>query len=116
MKYELFPAEELQPGQMRAARVGSVNVVVLRDLGGEYHALRDVCAHLGARLSHGVLEKMVQGDDVGERELSNRLVIRCPWHGFEFDAATGRCPADPTRVRVRAYTVNVENGTLVLDR
>jgi nitrite reductase/ring-hydroxylating ferredoxin subunit len=41
-------------------------------------------------------------------------ILRCPWHGFEFDLATGRSLADPTRLRVKTYSVVVENGQLVI--
>jgi len=37
-------------------------------------------------------------------------ILRCPWHGWEFDLATGRSVFDPERMRVKAYPVEV--GTL----
>ena len=30
-------------------------------------------------------------------------IIRCPWHGWEFDVRTGRSWFDPERTRVRSY-------------
>ena len=30
-------------------------------------------------------------------------IIRCPWHGWEFDIRTGKSWCDPTRMRVRQY-------------
>jgi 3-phenylpropionate/trans-cinnamate dioxygenase ferredoxin subunit len=38
-------------------------------------------------------------------------VIKCPWHGWEFDLRTGRSVFNPHRVRVRAYDVTVEPAT-----
>ena len=38
-------------------------------------------------------------------------IIRCPWHGWEFDIRTGQSWCDPTRVRVRHYAVSVQPGT-----
>ena len=34
-------------------------------------------------------------------------VLACPWHGWEFDLETGRCPDDP-RMRVATYPVRVD--------
>jgi 3-phenylpropionate/trans-cinnamate dioxygenase ferredoxin subunit len=35
-------------------------------------------------------------------------ILRCPWHGWEFDLATGRSVFDPNRTRVKSYPVEVE--------
>ena len=38
-------------------------------------------------------------------------IIRCPWHGWEFDLRTGQSWFDPRAVRVRRYDVSVEPGS-----
>ena len=38
----------------------------------------------------------------------DEAVVKCPWHGWEFDIATGQSVFNPHRVRVRAYEVTVE--------
>ena len=43
------------------------------------------------------------GDRVGE-------LLRCPWHGWEFDMRTGQSWFDPKRFKVRSYPVAVESG------
>jgi 3-phenylpropionate/trans-cinnamate dioxygenase ferredoxin subunit len=35
-------------------------------------------------------------------------ILRCPWHGWEFDVKTGQSWFDPVQTRVRAYPVTVE--------
>ena len=32
-------------------------------------------------------------------------ILRCPWHGWEFDLATGESRFDPRRHKTRAYRV-----------
>jgi 3-phenylpropionate/trans-cinnamate dioxygenase ferredoxin subunit len=60
---------------------------------------------------------MVIGDTVGEyQEARGLYVVRCPWHGYEFEVTSGRCPADPEHERVRVYSVLVEDGTIVVER
>jgi 3-phenylpropionate/trans-cinnamate dioxygenase ferredoxin subunit len=115
MRHELFPADELAPGTMRAAALGSVAIVVIRDGDGRLSALRDICPHHLARLSRGKLQQKVVGETVGAKDLSSDYIVRCPRHGYEFDVATGLCPAD-ARQRVRAYPVTTENGMIVVER
>jgi len=115
LKHELFPLSDLELGTMKTALVDGIEVLVARDLDGEVYALRNRCAHSAARLSGGRLLEKVVGDDVDVYELTDELVIRCPWHGYEYELPTGRCLADPRRVRVKAYPVTVEDGTLWLE-
>ena len=35
-------------------------------------------------------------------------IIKCPWHGWEFEIATGRSIFNPHKVRVKTYEVTVE--------
>ena len=34
-------------------------------------------------------------------------ILRCPWHGWEFDLTTGRSIFNPHRTRVKRYEVTV---------
>jgi nitrite reductase (NADH) small subunit len=101
---------------MRAVKIGSLSVVVVRTPDGELYALHDRCPHKGAQLSFGLLQQMVVGNDVGEYQRSNTYLVRCPWHRWEFEVGSGRCLADPEHARVRTYSVEVEDGTVVLER
>jgi nitrite reductase/ring-hydroxylating ferredoxin subunit len=40
-------------------------------------------------------------------------LVRCAWHGWEFEIASGRALADP-RIRARTYPVRVEDGRVVI--
>ena len=40
-------------------------------------------------------------------------IVRCAWHGWEFDIATGQALADP-RFHARTYRVVVEDGFVVV--
>jgi hypothetical protein len=40
-------------------------------------------------------------------------IIRCPWHMWEFEIATGRCLVDP-KARVKTYPVVIEEGQVVV--
>jgi nitrite reductase/ring-hydroxylating ferredoxin subunit len=116
MIHKLFPLAELEPGNVRPVTIGNIEVVIVRTPDGNVHALRDKCSHLNVRLSRGgtVEEPMI--DEGGVLRLGDNCVLRCPWHGFEFDLVSGRCLADPEHHRVRAYAVTVENGTIYVER
>jgi nitrite reductase (NADH) small subunit len=117
LKHRLFALDELEPGQMRSVRADGISIVVARTAAGRVHALRDICAHMGAKLSNGYLQSTVLGPEVGAYELADdQFVIRCPWHGYEYDVGTGRCLADPEHARVRAYEVTVEDGVIYFER
>jgi nitrite reductase (NADH) small subunit len=116
VKHELFPVDELQPGYVRGVIVDGLKIAVARDHDGQFYALYDRCAHAGAPLSRGRLLNKVLGDDVDEYELADELVLRCPWHGYEFELSSGRCLADPKRIRVRTYEVVVEDDLVWLER
>jgi hypothetical protein len=60
------------------------------------------------------LTGLIQGPDryVIERTREGE-VLRCPWHGWEFDLTNGHSIYNPHRVRARSYDVMVEpdNGS-----
>ena len=90
--------------------VGGIEVVIARDLDGSVYAFRNRCAHMGARLSGGRLLEKVVGDDVDQYKLTDELVLRCPWHGFEFELGSGRCLPPPGRVRRRPRRLTGGHG------
>jgi nitrite reductase/ring-hydroxylating ferredoxin subunit len=117
VRYELCAEDALQPGEMREADAGGLSVVLCRKPDGSYRALRNRCSHHGAPLHKGLFEKRVDGDTAGYKDLNEDvLVVRCPWHGYEFDVETGKCPAEPDKVRVKAYDVVVEDGKVFIER
>jgi 3-phenylpropionate/trans-cinnamate dioxygenase ferredoxin subunit len=99
---------EFPPGTRRIVEVAGRSIGVFH-LRGEFVALRNRCPHQGAPLCLGLLLGRVSAARPyalvyeGEQE-----IIKCPWHGWEFDLRTGRSVFNPHRVRVRAYDVTVE--------
>jgi nitrite reductase/ring-hydroxylating ferredoxin subunit len=103
----------LPPGTVQRVDVGTRAVVVVNE-SGRLFALRDTCPHRGARLSDGTVVGALSSDVPGEYAFDgSRRLIKCPWHGWEFDLATGQSWCDPTRTRVKPYPVTVESGTTI---
>jgi len=112
--------EEIPPGERKLivpfrgrAGIGVFNV------NGSYHALRNLCPHkLGplctGRVSGRVVAAAPPSSYAPELEVErDGEIIRCPWHLWEFEIATGRCLVDP-KVRVKTYPVAVEDGQVVV--
>jgi len=86
------------------------------NVGGEFFALRNVCPHQGGPLCQGVLSGFVVPGAPGEyRYLRRGEILRCPWHGWEFDIRTGQSYFDPARTRVRTYPVELVPGPYVAE-
>jgi 3-phenylpropionate/trans-cinnamate dioxygenase ferredoxin subunit len=107
---------EMPPGTRRQVMVGGRAIAVF-NVDGQFFALRDICPHQGACLSAGTLvvgslTASGPGDYTYERSGGS---VRCPWHGWEYDLATGQSFFDPTGNRVRQYPVWVEPGDSLAD-
>ncbi|MDQ2683581.1 MAG: Rieske (2Fe-2S) protein [Chloroflexota bacterium] len=107
-KYIVATVEEIPPGARKIVEVAGRSIGVF-NLGGEFFALRNRCPHQGGPLCVGAQGGLVVASAPGEYQYSRAgEMLRCPWHGWEFDIRTGQSWFDPTRVRVRAYDVTLE--------
>ena len=76
---------------------------------GTFYALRNSCPHQGGPLCLGSIKGMTLPSAPGEYLWArDGEILRCPWHGWEFDLTTGRAICEPDRTRVRTYEVTVE--------
>ena len=103
-------------GEVRLLDVGSHRVGLYR-VGDELHALGDRCPHRGAPLcSSGRAVRGITLQDGAPTQGAEATSVRCPWHKWDFDIATGRCLVHP-RLRVRRYrvTVNAEEVIVSLE-
>lgn len=103
-------ADNLADGVHRAELPGGRGIALVRR-GSRWWALRNACPHQGARLSEGAASGKVMPCMPGDTivMVDDEPVLICPWHGWEFDAATGRCVTDSGQ-RVRAYEVKIDAG------
>ena len=80
-------------------------------------ALLNRCPHQGGSLVDGRLIGLVEAPVPGDYRYSRQgEILRCPWHGWEFDVRTGQSWFDPDKTRVRRYPVTVEPASAVLAR
>jgi len=107
-RYRVATVDEIPAGQRKIVEVAGRSIGVF-NIGGEFFALRNRCPHQGGPLCLGPLGGFVVSSGPGEYTYSRQgEILRCPWHGWEFDIRTGQSWFDPQGVRVRRYTVTVE--------
>jgi nitrite reductase/ring-hydroxylating ferredoxin subunit len=115
MKQVVCEASKLGPGQIVSAQLGPMPVAVVRAQDGTLYGLLDKCLHQGGRLSRGILEPAPIADVPGDYQVDPDLqIIKCPWHGYEYDLKTGCTLFDPNQ-RVRTFTVREEDGQIVIE-
>jgi nitrite reductase/ring-hydroxylating ferredoxin subunit len=108
-------ARDLPPGARKLVHLDGRPVLVL-NVKGEFHALLSICPHQGASLAGGILTGLVESDAPGEyRYTREGEILRCPWHGWEFDVKTGKSWCKPSRIRVKDYPVAVEPGRALVE-
>jgi nitrite reductase/ring-hydroxylating ferredoxin subunit len=104
---------DMSEGYVNVGRVadfpdGSLKKVVLSGedvlvacLGGKFYAISNSCTHRGGPLNEGKLE-------------DGKVV--CPWHGGQFDVATGKVVTPPPMKDAVAFDVRIEGTNVLLKR
>jgi thiamine pyrophosphate-dependent acetolactate synthase large subunit-like protein/nitrite reductase/ring-hydroxylating ferredoxin subunit len=79
--HRIADIDELPEGRVKTVTAG-IHSMALTHIDGEYHAMENRCPHQGGPLGEGSIEKGKHGE----------CVLRCPWHGWDFDPKTGLPP------------------------
>ena len=106
-RHPVAQAGEIPPGGRKIVSVGRLEIGLF-NLAGEIRAYRNACPHAGAPVCLGRISGTSLPSRVYEYIFGKEgLILRCPWHGWEFDLGTGEHVVDP---RVRLKRVAVEPG------
>ena len=89
---------DLPEGQIMQVEVGR-EYIVLSNIGGQFYAIGEECAHANGPLSEGILD--------GEQ-------IECPWHGSRFNLKTGEALSPPATEPVPCYPVRIEGDDILI--
>ncbi|OLB60807.1 MAG: hypothetical protein AUI11_12270 [Acidobacteria bacterium 13_2_20CM_2_66_4] len=89
---------ELDVNQMKLVRAGSKRIVLARTERGHV-AFDDRCTHKGGPLSDGTLACGV---------------VQCPWHGSQFDVASGAVEQGPAAEGIHTYDVVEHDGRIYI--
>jgi len=87
---------ELEIDQMKLVHVNGRRIVLARTADG-YVAFDDRCTHRGGSLAGGTM-------------MCGR--VQCPWHGSQFDVASGAVKAGPAKEAIETFRVEVKGDHL----
>lgn len=87
--------DSIEEGHGAAFPVNGRMVAVFHTPHG-FHAIDDICPHMGASLAEGHLE----GD-----------VVTCPWHAWQFKVSDGTWCDNPS-VKTRAFDLRVQGNEI----
>jgi 3-phenylpropionate/trans-cinnamate dioxygenase ferredoxin subunit len=109
-KFVVAEVDEIPPGARKLVDVDGRSIGVF-NVRGEYFAVLNRCPHQGGPLCTGLTHGFLEPGPVGEYRYERPgEILRCPWHGWEYDLRTGQSWFDPAHVLVRRYEVSVEPG------
>jgi len=89
---------EIPEGKMKRVTVSGQQVLVA-NVKGTYHAIGNVCTHIGGPLDQGVLEG---------------VEVQCPWHGSRFDVTNGHVKRGPAGRPEPTYDVKVDRDSILV--
>lgn len=92
------PLQDIPDGESYLFRFGPHQIVLFRR-GTSVTALNNECPHAGASLASGY---------------TNGIIVACPWHGWEFDCATGKC-LSVDDVDAEVFPVVIEAGIVKIE-
>ena len=90
-------ADDVAADRPLAFEADGANVLVIRSKEG-LRAFRNACAHQGLPLERGVCD-------------AESGTITCPWHGFQFDSASGECFSSP-QCQLEPFPLRVTDGVV----
>lgn len=112
-KFVVGRAADLAEGERMVAVVNNRSIGIF-NVGGRFYGLLNRCPHRGAELCQGRFVGDLSATAPGEYVYdADKQLLMCPWHGWEFDVATGQSYFDPVGVRARPFAVDVEKGEIV---
>lgn len=110
MKVVVAKVSDFAEGERRIVEVEGGSVGVFR-VGDNFYALRNFCPHQGGPLCIGAIAGWPISDKPGEMRMDDDApLLACPWHGWEYDLATGQSFLGRGNPRARRYEVSVSSG------
>ncbi len=102
-------ADDVSPGNQKIVDVNGMSVGIF-NIDGGYYALLNICPHRGAALCEGPQCGTTQKTNdyefiYGEKD----AVVRCSWHGWEFDIRSGAFLAD-NKIKAKTFEVSVSDN------
>lgn len=117
MKVVVGKVSDFGNGDRRIIDVNGKSIGVFR-VDDRFYAIRNRCPHQFGPLCLGTLAQRAVSDGPGDMRMDDGPpLIACPWHGWEYDLATGQSFMGPGRGHMAAlsYDVSVLPGSALPD-
>lgn len=100
---------EVPRGGFKVVRAGNIELGVFF-VAGHYAAYRNACPHAGAPVCSGLITGTTLPGAVAEYRWGRRgEILRCPWHGWEFDLRNGGRHLARTGEKLKEYPLRIES-------
>lgn len=114
-KHVVAAADDIPPGSRKLVTVKGRPIVVF-NVAGEYFGLLNRCPHQGGNLCEGKLTGLLEAAEPGQYRYSRQgEILRCPWHGWEFDVRTGQSYCEPDKIKARKFDVSLTEGSSIVE-
>jgi nitrite reductase/ring-hydroxylating ferredoxin subunit len=114
-KHVVAAADDIPPGSRKLVNVKGRPIVVF-NVAGEYFGLLNRCPHQGGNLCEGKLTGLLEAAEPGQYRYSRQgEILRCPWHGWEFDVRTGQSYCEPDKIKARMFDVSLTEGRSIVE-
>ncbi len=114
-RHVVAAASDIPPGNRKLFTVKGRPIAIF-NLQGTFYGMLNRCPHQGGSLCEGAVTGLLESPAPGSYVYSRQgEILRCPWHGWEFDIRTGQSYCDPERIRTKAYPVAAESGAKVVE-
>lgn len=97
-KVKVAALSDIQPGGRLVVEAGGKQIAIF-NVNGKLVACDNVCLHRGGPLGEGDIEE---------------FLVTCPWHGWQYDLATGECLMNP-KAKIPLYPVTVEGDSVCVE-
>jgi 3-phenylpropionate/trans-cinnamate dioxygenase ferredoxin subunit len=109
-RHVVATVDEIAPGKSKLVVIKDREIGVF-NVNGSFYALANRCPHAGGALCEGEIVGLVQSDGPGTYRITRpNEFVRCPWHGWEYEIATGQSWCDPKSTVARQFKIAVESG------
>ena len=113
-RFVVGPISELPVGAKKILELGGRSVGIYNSRGTLY-AVQNVCPHALAPICFADPSGTMLPSAPGELKYGmDGLVLRCPWHNWEYDIRTGEALFGTDRRRLATFPVTVEEGQVVV--
>ncbi|WP_284645055.1 Rieske (2Fe-2S) protein [Paenibacillus silviterrae] len=100
--------DQFTVGEPKLVQINGSKIGVYRLSDDRFHAILNYCPHQGAELCKGPVTSWIKSSKPGDFQYEKEgEIVRCPWHGWEFDIPSG-CMVVDRKIRTLTYDVTVE--------